>query len=826
MQETLPFKRTISKWLKILLKILAILFVLMVVLYLSMAFYINTNKEKILASVTSQINENIDGKIKIGAMDPTFVQGFPRISLRLRNVEIIDNRWQEHQKTLIKANDFNLSINALAFLFGEVEIRKIEISNAKIHLFTDENGYSNTSVFGKKNNKNQNKESDESFGRIKGFDFKNVQFISQNKKGGKLFDFLIHDFQAKFNFDSQGWESSGKINAFANNMAFNTKHGSFIKSKKISGKLAVISNREKNTLEVLENRLEIGGDKFDISGKFSTDSHAESPFELHIKAPSILWLNAANLLSPNITKQLKRFDLKKEINVRCDIVGDLNVEVDPHILVNAQIKGNQLTIPDGTIKNCSFSGIFSNEYRKGKGFNDPNSAIKIYNFRGDYNEIPVIMDSVIISNLEQPLATGIFKSKFPLIKLNKIIDPNLLHFSSGNANVALDFIADIVDFSITKPYVSGLITVDNASIKYVPRNISFTNTSLALDFTDKDLFIRNLILQTPKSVVKLEGSVKNFLNTYYTDPNKIILQWNIRSPQLELSEFLGFLGSRKKIKNKKTTDNPDVSDKLDFLFEKSSVAININVKKLIYNKFVANDVHADFFVSEKGINIKKMFARNSGGTLNFSGNLLQSQNANKFSLNTNIQKVEIASFFKAFNNFGLESLKAENLEGQLSSTLKITGLIKDNGSLSPKSIYGNLNFQLQKGKLLNFEPIKKTGKFAFPFRDLSNITFSQLNGKLIINGEKVEIAPMKISSSVLNMDVAGTYSFGKGTNILVDVPLRNPKNDRNITNKEKLEERRNRGIVLHLLATDKGSVDGKVNLKLVSKKRGQEAISP
>ncbi len=797
----------------------------MVVLYLSMAFYINSNKEKILASVTSQINENIDGKIKIGAMDPTFVQGFPRISLRLKNVEITDKLWQKHQKTLVKANDFNLSINALAFLFGEVEIRKIEISNAKIHLFTDENGYSNTSVFGKKNNKSQNEKSDESFGRIKGFDFKNVQFISENKKGGKLFDFLIHDFYAKFKFDSEGWESSGKINAFANNMAFNTKHGSFVKSKKISGKLAVISNREKSTLEVLENTLEIGGDKFDISGKFSTDSDAKSPFELHIKAPSILWLNAANLLSPNITKQLKRFDLKKEISVRCDIAGDLNVEGDPHILVNAEIKANQLTIPDGTIENCSFSGIFSNEYRKGQGFNDPNSVIKIYDFKGDYNEIPVVMDSVIISNLEQPLATGIFKSKFPLEKLNKTIDPNLLHFSAGNANVALDFIADIVDFSITKPYVSGLVTVENASIKYVPRNISFTNTSLALDFTDKDLFIRNLNLQTPKSVVKLEGSVKNFLNTYYTDPNKIILQWNITSPQLQLNEFLGFLGSRKKVKSKKTATNPDISDKLDFLFEKSSVAINIDVKKLIYNKFVANDVKADFFVSEKGINIKKMFARNSGGTLNFSGNLFQSQNANKFSLNTNIQKVEIASFFKAFNNFGLESLKAENLQGNLSSTSKISGLIKDDGSLSPKSIYGNLNFQLQNGKLLNFEPIKNAGKFAFPFRDLNNITFSQLNGKLILNGEKVEIEPMKISSSVLNMDVAGTYSFGKGTNILVDVPLRNPKNDRNITDEEKLEERRNRGIVLHLLATDKGNQDGKVSIKLVSKKRGKEAIS-
>ena len=82
---------------------------------------------------------------------------------------------------------------------------------------------------------------------------------------------------------------------------------------------------------------------------------------------------------------------------------------------------------------------------------------------------------------------------------------------------------------------------------------------------------------------------------------------------------------------------------------------------------------------------------------------------------------------------------------------------------------------------------------------------------------------MKISSSVLNMDVAGIYSFGKGTNIALDVPLRNPKNDKDITDKQLLEERRNRGIVIHLLAND--DQKGKVKIKLVSKKTSADAIN-
>lgn len=65
-----------------------------------------------------------------------------------------------------------------------------------------------------------------------------------------------------------------------------------------------------------------------------------------------------------------------------------------------------------------------------------------------------------------------------------------------------------------------------------------------------------------------------------------------------------------------------------------------------------------------------------------------------------------------------------------------------------------------------------------------------------------------INSSILNMNVAGIYSFVKGTNIALDVPLRNPKNDENITDKQEIKERRMRGIVLHILASDGN--DGKI----------------
>ncbi|MGI4021991.1 MAG: hypothetical protein ACRYFA_10830, partial [Janthinobacterium lividum] len=91
-----------------------------------------------------------------------------------------------------------------------------------------------------------------------------------------------------------------------------------------------------------------------------------------------------------------------------------------------------------------------------------------------------------------------------------------------------------------------------------------------------------------------------------------------------------------------------------------------------------------------------------------------------------------------------------------------------------------------------------------------NITLENLNGKFDIRGDKIKINPMMINSSVLNMNVAGIYSLSTGTNIALDVPLRNPKKDEDITSKQEKNERRMRGIVLHILASD--GEDGKIKI--------------
>jgi hypothetical protein len=701
----------------------------------------------------------------------------------------------------------------MALLKGTVDINKIEISNANIDLFTDSTGYSNTAVFkGKPKESNKPGEKDSTSTQIKRFELNNVNFVVDDRRAFKLFKFEVNTVNGKMDYPATGWNAHLQLKTLVKSFSFNTKKGSFLRNKLLSGPFNISYNNKSKLIVAAPNKLNIGDDTFTIGGKFNL---AKDPadFTLNIVNDKILWSGAANLLAPNITKSLNMFNIDDPIAVTCTLNGSFGGGGDPLIFVTAKVKNNTVTTPGGKIDNCSFNGVFSNNYINGKGLNDDNSIIKLHHFNGSYKQIPFTVDTAFINNLNVPIATGIFKSHFDVEKLNQVIGEQSLKFIKGTADLKLAYKAPLVNFRLTKPMLSGTVNIKNADVSYLPRNLNFKNTGISLKFTKDDLFINNIRLQTGKSVAYMEGRVNNFLNLYYTAPEKILISWQIRSPQLYIAEFLGFLNARQSTASAVKTRNgkPNLHNQLNTAFDKGKAELHLRVAKVYYKKFLATDATADLLLADNSIHLQNVSVKHAGGSLKLAGSITQSGAVNNFLLNTQIDNVNTSNFFYSFNNFGLKDFGYKNLKGFLSAQTHITGSINNTGNLVPRSINGVATFDLKKGALINFGPIQSVGKFAFPFRNLDNITFSNLKGRFDINGDKIIISPMQINSSVLNMDVAGVYSLSKGTNIALDIPLRNPKKDTAIVDQTERNKKRMRGIVLHILATD--GDDGKIKIK-------------
>ena len=791
-------------WLKISLKILGAIIGLLILILIGLSIYVSSHKEKVLAMVAAELNKNLNGKIEVGGIETSFFASFPDLAITLKNVSLRDKEWIHHHQTLLDAKKMEVAVNTAALLKGSISVNHIDISDAAIDLYTDSSGYSNTSIFKKDTTKKKKKDSSSSSPtEIDKFSLKNVVFTVDDRKNNKLFKFAVNDLKSKMDFPDSGWNAHLHLDVLAESMAFSTTHGSFIKGKALKGDLAAGYNKTTGDINVTSSNFIIGGDDFSIIARFALAKNPAS-FTFHITAGNLLWSKASQLVSPNISKKLDMFDLDKPIAVTALIAGSFSGGGDPYLYITADVNNNRLTIPGTVVDGCAFKGVFTNSFVKGKQFGDENSVIRLTHFTGNYNRVPFVVDTVSIINLVNPIAVGNFRANFPVADLNYLLS-GIAKFGNGTADLNMHFNADVVNYQVNKPIISGSINLKNADISYLPANLNFKNTSLGIQFINNNLFINNVRLQSGKSVVLMNARVNNFLNLYYNSPDKIVLNWQITSPELYLGEFIGFLNgppssaaktTASSVKSKQSSGS--AASQLRTVLNKAKVTMHIRAANVHYFKFLATDATADLLFAKEGIQLNNVSLKHAGGTLKINATIVQKQ----FNLNAIISSVDIHEFMYAFDNFGLKGITSENLKGLLSAKTNMSGRLNDAGAFIPGSADGTIDLNLKDAALINYQPLISVGKFAFPFRNLHNIAIPVLDAHFDVHNKLITIHPFQITSSVINADVAGVYGLANGTNITIDVPLRDPSKDASITDPAERAKKRNKGIVVHIRAAD------------------------
>lgn len=800
-----------SKLLKILIGAIVGIFLLVIIAWLGLAAYVNFNKQYVLKEINQQLNDNINGTITIGSIEPSLIRGFPGISVTLGDVILRDSLWDVHKHDLLNAKRVYVSVDALSVLRKKTRIKNIQIEDAKVYLFTDSSGYSNTKIL----KPNPHKKKGHLF--LDKLLLVNTHLTFENKSKFKLFEFAISKVSASIFHTDTSWSANTHVNTTIKNFTFNTHNGSFLRNKNLNGDLKFSFDLKAKVLSIPLQTINIDNDKLHLSGRFW---FAQQPaaFVLNIRSDGIKYKNAIALVSPNISSKLKAIDLEKKIELKAYIYGHMKFRDTPLVKINWTVKDNTLKTPGGDIEECNFTGTFINEAQPGSGHNDINSIIALSHFKGEWFEIPFNADTVTVSNLTKPVIEGKFKAHTTLSVINKIANQDDFAFSNGTVDVNLLYRCALQEDDTTAPYIVGTVGVHNAAITYMPRNLKFTNSNVTLRFTGSDLFVDNARLQTGSNVLTMNGAMRNFLNLYYTNPEKILINWNVSSPSIKLDEFRSFItnhkvaadGNKQKGQSKNSRINRAMRQ-LNRLLNQGSVHLIAKVNRLTYRKFSAENANADVVLGTTGIDMKQVSIQHAGGTINLNAFIGQNANVNKLAVHSKINNVNVRDLFTSFENFGQNAITDDNLRGKLTADVNVTGLMSGEGKILPSSFNGIVDFKLKDGALVNFGPFLKVSKYIFRKRNMDNVTFSDIENKLDIQGNKIQINPMHIESSALTVNVNGVYSFSKGTDINIDVPLRNPKKDELIVDDAIREKQSMKGIVIHLKAVDGDS--GGVKIK-------------
>lgn len=767
------------KLLKIVLRILFILIALVVLAFAGSWFYLKQHKKELISFIEMEAEKSLNGgTLHIGDITLGFQHTFPLVSLTMDSIYLRDSHWRQHHHDFVSANRIYATIDMSQLLHKKITIQRIELDKPDIYLYTDSLGYSNTSIFKKKENPSHKKDTAKTW-TFPVLEVSDGSLSVDNGGTHKFFGFHLRKLECNIQEkpESPIMVIDLKLNCLIRRMTFNREKGPFLENKNVGGDFRIRFNKESGDLHFANIRLDVDQQPFIFTGNFLF-AQPGTPFILSWETKNLPFRKAVSFLSTNLKKTLATFDISDSIT---HLTGSLdNYETQystPWIHLWLTVQNKTITSPFVVIQNASFTASYNNVDVKNKGHEDSNTVIHFFNLNGRFENMDFCADSLLISNIINPKIKVKLASDFPLKWMNNYLDSNKLAFSGGTGKIDLTYMGSLDKKPDSSRILNGSISLDSGILNFVSRNLQFNRVSGAFRLTGKDLIVDNLLLHADSSDLNLNLKVKSMFYLFNHQNNMPALEWSIHSDKLNLDDFKAFLQKKKKpaaTVNKKSLLAQAITDFTHILI-RDTVHFGLNVNRVTYKKFIADSVNADVLITDHYLQLKNIRMQHGGGSLALNAVIRNDSAGNAFSCEALVNTVNTSRFFYAFNNFGLKSPTYQNIHGNLIADINMNGFLTSNANLIPDSLRCFVKFSIQNGDLVNFEPMMEIGKKIFKKRNFSDIHFADLHDLLEIRGENVTLNRMEIRSSVLGLFAEGNYDLKTGPDLSVQVPLSNLK---------------------------------------------------
>ena len=715
----------------------------------------------------TQIEKQIKGEVTIGSIRSSYWNTFPSISVCLSDIVIRDSLWNEHHHNFLKAENIYVSFHLLSLLKGKPEIQKVFIEEALIYLYTDACG-----------NTNINRKDDVAFNKGEGsipvFTFRRTRLIIENESLNSYhdFDFVRLHCEAEKKKNSHVFRLD--IKSLVHGIGFNLEKGSYLKEKTLEGKMT-FAYFPKDKILIDEVNIKIQHHPFVLSGSIFLNTDTMS-YDFRIATSTIPYQDAVSLMTQSIQENVKMIGIAGPIDVEATIAGKMARKVVPAITTHFSVKDATMETPLGQLTHCTYTGSFNNQLDSLALPGDPNSKFTFNQLQVEWSNLRFTSSQMEITNLINPFLNCDLQSTFDLANLNPLATSSTIKFVTGTGALDIVFSGPITPHDTILPVLDGTFKMADAELQYIPRNLVFKNCKGELEFKKEDLIIKDVSATTGSTQLNMHGRITNLLAMLNLNPERLVIEWTITSPQLSLGDFISYVGEssftlpqNQPVKNKIT----NTASNLDRMMRNATVNLNLSTPKLVYKKFIATDVAANVQLVGNKVLMKKVNLSHANGKLTLKGSLSNGRNANGLDITSTLENVDIPGIFSAFDNFGQDAITSRNMKGKLSGKIAVQGILTDKALVQENSLKGNIDFSIRDGELNNFEPLVKITTTALKNRDFSQIRFTELTNHIKIVGSAIYIPKMEIRSNVVVFFVEGVYDTKKGTDMSIQIPVSN-----------------------------------------------------
>jgi hypothetical protein len=810
-----------------IVKAFGILALILLLMFGAVEVWLNKNQEKLFRKVQSVVNDNLNGNLEIEDFRFRPFSGGLGLNFSMVNVKLTDSLYAVHKTPFLQAELMHVALDFNGFYKGDIKIKNLVLQNGNLKLFIQKDGYSNLSIFKKQKNKKKDGKSGDRDGLIKKLG--NLRFINfavsfADSTTGKAYGALFHDASNTVTVTDTTANAHFAGAVFFNGLIFRPEKGGFLINQETNLDLAVNYDSDRKTLKIAPSTLQSAtNDTIGIEGKFNF-ADSIPYFELNFSAHKIPVVNALPLLNKRVREQIDSLGIKTNVDTKVRIAGKTN-QKPPRVDVHFKTDTFQYNLPVGVLKNMRTEGTYTNQGDTTKAPDVENARLTAPEIQGSFETIPFKF-SLILNNFTDPRATIDGVVRTDAANLGPVLDPARYRFKKGKVSIDFHFNGNLKKFyAPTTDHFDGnlfgKVSISNVSMDYVPRQIHLSQIKGEFAFNEKALVFPSLSFSDGQNMLFMQGKVMDLIPYLFGSPKPLRALVNVNIPTWRLNWLETLLAPRQFVSNKRKKKLKLV-DLLDNVIDKIEIVTKLQSKEMRYKHFTGNNVRGEFTVKNNSVRIENFSLTAFGATtVKISGEMDNSGLGQLpyLKMRGYVNNADVHKVFYAFDNFGQKTITYENLKGKLSANFNFETRLNNNVKIVPGSMKGLLHFDLNKGYLINFEPLLKIKKLMFKKRNFERVEFSPIRSDFRLKGQEIEISPMEIESNVITLFIDGIYSFARKTDISIQIPLSNLKkrDSTYVLNPNDPENRQ--GSRIYLRAIDE---NGEVNIKLAFRKRKEK----
>ncbi len=731
-----------------------VLAALFVVCFGALVVLASVYETEVKVKLIGALNQQLKAPVTVSDMDLTLVARFPQASMRLHDVLAKEVRTDSvPPDTLLYAQELFLEFSLWDLFRGSYTVEQIHASHARLYPALDGNGHGNYLVW-------------------------KVDSSSTGSSPISLDKVSFSDLQVRYRDDRSALE----INTHSKALSLNGRFSEELNTLTLSGDAHLRSWKDGPEVILADRQahlrlaLEFGGSDaiFKITkGEVHTGSVpleltlavTDGPkgelIDLRANGLGLGLADVVNLLPESITKDLRRYTMKGEVDLAVKYAGPLS---GPSLSVGAKlVQGKLKEQRSGT----SFTDVFGELSLDLSPQGTPSKLVlKNFSAKSANGSLSGNWQSNGLTNAS---VKADLRADIALAELLRFAQVDTLEQVSGRLKADLHMQGKLRDVGDIRPKdlrvlsITGTLASRDATLKLKGVRHTIEHLDADLSIHGNDATVQGLKAELQGSAVVLTGTLRNLMPYLLFDDQRLVIEAKGSLPRIDLAALISSEGASSNAKDYTLT-----------LPNSIELDLQARVDELVFEEFKATGITASVSMKGQVLRVSPMSFATASGKVN-GGLELDARDASRsypLAINATLNDIELQQLFREFQDFGQDFIGHRHISGRTKAQVAFNAPLSPSMKLDMDRLVCVIDIGVDNGAIKGHAPLLEVAdhlqknKLVAPFVDipelrrrLGDIRFARLENQIEIRDGAVHIPQMLVSSTVMDIELSGTHWF-------------------------------------------------------------------